>query len=257
MNQQSSARRPLISLLVLLCCVTVVLRARACLVANIDKRAVQWSTLIVQAKLTSLGDKTDIPGADPTTKRPSGRPNAVAYRIVSFEITDVVDGVAVPGDVVKAVVLIGGKPGDGICPAFLPESVGKKYILLLRPFEQTGLDVPDNTSLTVGPGAMVIVSQIGEADMNSETMNDLKAFVTKTRATAPINNDQLAAQVDTVATAHDGTEAAEAEKAITEIGPDAVPMLEARIKTADDAGRTRLRHLISDLSAPALSAEPE
>jgi hypothetical protein len=231
--------------------------ARGCLTANIDKRAVQWSTSIVQAKLTSLGDKIDIPSTDAPTTRPSGRPTAVAYRIVSFEVTDVVDGTALPGDVVKIVALIGGKPGDGICPALLPESVGKKFILLLRPFDQTGVDVPDNTALDADKGAMVIVSQLGEADMNSETMNDLKSFVAKTRAAAPTSSDQVAAQVDAVANAHDDTEASEAEKAITDIGPDAVPALEARLKTANDAGKTRLRQLIQDLSPPALSAEPE
>jgi len=258
MNQPRSARRPLILLLLSLCCCALACDvARACLTANIDKRTVQWSTLIVQAKLASLGDKIDIPSTDAPTTRPSGRPTAVAYRVVSFEVTDVVDGVASPGDTIRALVLIGGQPGDSICPPLLPESIGKKFILLLRPFEQTSLDVPDNTQLTVGQGAMVIVSQLGEADMNSETMNDLKAFVTKTRTAAPVNNDQLTAQVDTVANAHDDTEASEAEKAIEDIGPDAVPMLEARMKTANDAGRTRIRHLIDDLSPPALSAEPE
>ena len=258
MNQPRSARRLLLPLLALLYYALVLpSTSRACLTANIDKRAVQWSTLIVQAKLSALGEKVDIAGADGSATRPSGRPNAVAYRIVSFEITDVIDGVAAPGDFVKALVLIGGKPGDGICPALLPESVGKKFILLLRPFEQTGLDLPDNTPLTVGPGTMVIVSQLGEADMNSETMNDLKAFVTKTRSAAPPSNDQLAAQVETVASAHDDTEASEAEKAIEDIGPAAVPMLEERIKTANDAGRTRLRHLVDDLSPPALAGEPE
>ena len=259
MNQPRPAHRLFIPLLALLCCAAFLPRiTRACLTANIDKRAVQWSTLIVQAKLSSLGDKLDIPGADGSVKRPSGRPNAVAYRVVSFEITDVVDGVAAPGDVVKALVLIGGKPGDGICPALLPDSVGKKFILLLRPFEQTTLDLPDiQTPLNIGLNTMVIVSQLGEADMNSETMNDLKAFVTKTRSAAPPSADQLAAQVVTVASAHDDTEATEAEKAIEDIGPSAVPMLEDRIKTANDAGRTRLRHLIDDLSPPALAGEPE
>jgi hypothetical protein len=262
MNPPRPALRPVrlplgLIILSLCCCAVACDIARACLTANIDKRAVQWSTLIVQAKLTSLGDKIDIAGADPATTRPSGRPTAVAYRIVSFEITDVVDGTATPGDTVKALVLIGGQPGDSICPPLLPESVGKKIILLMRPFEQTSLDVPNNTQLTVGQGAMVIVSQLGEADINSETMNDLKAFVTKTRSAPPVNNDQLTAQVETVATAHDDTEASEAEKAIEDIGPDAVPMLDARMKTANDAGKTRIRHLIDDLSPPALSAEPE
>jgi len=251
-------RCPLVALLALLCCLPFFpTDARACLTANIDKRAVQWSTTIVQAKLSSLGEKIDLPNVDASTKRPSGRPTAVAYRVVSFEVTDPVDGAAQAGDVIKAVVLIGGQPGDGICPALLPESVGKKFILLLRPFEQTSLDVPDNTTLSVGRGALVIVSQIGEADMNSETMNDLKVFVAKTRAASPVAADQLGTQVDTVATAHDDTEDEQAEKAITEIGPDAVPALQERMKTANDAGKTRLRHLIDDLSPPALSAEPE
>jgi hypothetical protein len=250
--------RSILGLLAFLCCVPLVPRTgRACLTANIDKRAVQWSTAIVQAKLTSLGDKIDLPASDPATTRPSGRPTAIAYRIVSFEVTDNVDGTPQPGDVVKALVLIGGRPGDGICPALLPESIGKKYILLLRPFEQTSLDVPDNTPLSIPRGAMVIVSQLGESDMNAETMNDLKTFVVKTRAAAPMNNDQLTAQVDAVATAHDETEADQTEKAIEEIGPDAVPMLQARLASANDAGKTRLKRLISDLSPPALSAEPE
>jgi hypothetical protein len=249
--------RPVV-LLALFCCLPLIPKgANACLTANIDKRAVQWSTMIVQAKLSGIGDKIELPGADPTAKRPSGRPTATAYRQISFEVTDTIDGAAQPGDIIKAVVLVGGQAGDGICPPMRADSVGKKFILLLRPFDQTSLDVPDNTSLDVGHGAMVIVSQLGESDMNSETLNDLKAFVAKTRATSATANDQLAAQVDTVATAHDDTEAEAAEKAITEIGADSLPALQARLATANDAGKTRLKQLIDDLSPPALSAEPE
>jgi hypothetical protein len=87
-------------------------------------------------------------------------------------------------------------------------------------------------------------------------VNDLKTFVAKTRAST-VNSDQLNAQVDTVANAHDDTEAGEAEKAIADIGPDALPALQARLATANDAGKTRLKHLIDDLSPPALSAEPD
>jgi hypothetical protein len=231
--------------------------SRACLTANIDKLAVQWSTAVVQARLISLGDKIDLSADLVPTSRPSGRPTAAAYRVLSFQVTDTVDGGNQPGDIVKVVALIGGQAGDGICPALLPESIGKHFILLLRPFDQTRLDVADNTALTVPRGAMVIVSQLGEADMNSETLNDLKAFVAKVRAAAPASSDQTTAQVEAVAAAHDDTEADQAEKAITEIGPDAIPLLEMRLNTANDAGKTRLRHLIDDLSPPALSAEPE
>jgi hypothetical protein len=258
MNPTRAARLLMIALLFAFVAVPLLPRVtRGCLTATINPRAVQWSTSIVLAKLTSLGDKIDIPITDAPTTRPSGRPTAVAYRVISFEVAESIDGGAQAGDVVKVVALIGGQPGDGICPALLPESIGKKFILLLRPFEQTAVDVPDNTALRVGNNAMVIVSQLGEADMNSETINDLKAFAAKTRSAPPVSNDQLVAQVDTVAIAHDDTEAAEAEKAITDIGPVAVPMLEARMKSANDAGKTRLRHLIDDLSPPALSAEPE
>jgi hypothetical protein len=230
--------------------------SRACLTATIDKRAIQWSTSVVVARLTSLGQKIDLPSATPPATRPSGRPAAVAYRVVSFEVIQNIDGTAQAGTVVKALVLIGGQPGDGICPALLPESVGKKYVLLLRPFDQTRLDVPDNTAFDLTSNTMVIVSQLGEADMNSETVNDLKSFISRTRG-ATVSSDQLAAQVDAVATAHDDTEAEQAEKALQDIGPDALPALQARLGTANDAGKTRLKHVIDDLSPPPLSAEPE
>jgi hypothetical protein len=230
--------------------------SHASLTATIDKRAVQWSTSIVLAKLDNLGTKMDLPAGDGSTKRPSGRPVATGYRIVTFDVLENIDGSSQTGDTIRTVSLIGGQPGDGIGPAMPPEAVGKKFILLLRPFELTGVDVPDNTPLNVGTNAMVIVSLLGEADMNSETVNDLKTFVAKTRAST-VNSDQLNAQVDTVANAHDDTEAGEAEKAIADIGPDALPALQARLATANDAGKTRLKHLIDDLSPPALSAEPD
>ena len=137
-------------------------KAVACLTSNIDKRTVQWSTAIVQAKLVGLGTKTDIPAPIASAMggsgdRTSGKPAATAYRMVSFEVTDSVDGMLQPGQTVKVLGLIGGRPGDGTCPTLMPESVGKKFILMLRPFEQTQIDLPNGTPISITPGTMVVV----------------------------------------------------------------------------------------------------
>ena len=228
----------------------------ACLTGNIDKRTIQWSTSIVQAKLVSLGTRYDIDAsASPAS---SGKPMANGYRSVSFEVTATIDGSLQTGQTFKVLGLIGGRPGDGMCPALMPDSVGKKFILMLRPFESTRIDLPNGTPLNVSPNTMVIVSQLGEDDVNADTFSDLKKLVGQTHdAVAAVTSDTISSQVEAVAAAHDATEAEQAEKALEDIGPAALPALQERTKSASGVGKTRLDRIIADVQAPMLTAQPE
>ena len=221
--------------------VCVIPKALGCLTGNIDKRTVQWSTAIVQAKLSSLGTKMDLTSAS-SSMAPSGKPLASAYRVVSFEITDSIDGTLQPGQTVKVIGLIGGRPGDGMCPALMPESVGKKFILMLRPFGDTRIDLPDGTPLSVTPSTMVIVSQLGEGRLLMPTrFSDLKKLVGSTHdALAAVSSDTISSQVEAVAAAHDATEAEQAEKMLEDIGPMALPAIQDRLKSASGVGKNAI-----------------
>jgi hypothetical protein len=88
---------------------------------------------------------------------------------------------------------------------------------------------------------------------------DLKAKIADVRhAEEGGTDDAITAQGAALATAQDAVEAEEAERSLLQYGPRALTALQNKLDEPDlnDAGRTRLRHVISELTPPPLPSEP-
>jgi hypothetical protein len=106
---------------------------------------------------------------------------------------------------------------------------------------------------------MLIVHLLNRADIDDAAIADLKAKIADVRhAEEGGTDDAIAAQSAALATAQDAVEAEEAEKSILQFGTRALPALQKKLDEPDlnDAGRTRLRHVISELTPPPLPSEP-
>jgi hypothetical protein len=60
--------------------------------------------------------------------------------------------------------------------------------------------------------------------------------------------------VQTMINAADDTEESQAEQAILEIGPKALPVLKDALAAADDSGKGRINKVIRQISPPAILA---
>src|SRR5438552_1089835 len=86
---------------------------RACLRATLDERAIQWATLIVQAKLQRISDAVDM-----------GDKNA-SYLIYTFEVSASLDGNAKANQKVQVLRLIAKSDEESGCAAqFSSKSIG-------------------------------------------------------------------------------------------------------------------------------------
>lgn len=202
--------------------------ARACLRPTLDERAIQWATVIAEARLESIGDVVG------------------AKQIYKFKIADVLDGSIKAGDAVHVVRIFADDAAPSRCPVTLKgKQVCDRFIMLLRPAQKDG--------------EMEIVHLLNRVDIDDAAMTDLKARIADVRrAEEGATDDAVAAQSAALATAQDAVEAEEAEKSILQFGPRALPALQKKLDEPDltDAGRTRLRRMIAELTPPPLPSEP-
>jgi hypothetical protein len=190
--------------------------AFACLRATPDKRAIQWSDVIVHAKLVTIVDP--------------------AKEIYSFNVTDSIDGSLKPGQELR-VQHITPAGGDQSCGGHLTvDDTGKNFLLLLRSANNHDY----------------VVVNITSADKSDALGADaFKELVEETRkAEASLTDDQMKVQAEAYANAQDDTEADQAEEALRQMGPKAVPMIEQVMKDAGDIGKHRLATVAKDLAPP-------
>jgi hypothetical protein len=235
--------------------------AWGCLRGTLDDRAVQWSSLIVTAKLTTLGT----PGTLGATSRPSDA-TAGSYQILDFIVSSALDGKASVGDHLSVIRFMAG--GDAAkasaCDEDLtPDKIGKGFLLLLRP--EADLDWhagsagdDPRTDLLHQAKAYAIVHIDSLDEIGADGLADAKYTVTTTRAAeAQFNADDAKTQAETVVNAADDTEEQQAEHALTEMGPKALPVIKAEIAKADEDGKAKLAKIVTQLMPPGLGDEPK
>ncbi|MBC8106845.1 MAG: hypothetical protein H7Z14_09675 [Anaerolineae bacterium] len=214
---------------------SVAATALACLRPTLDERAIQWSTAIVDADLKSIGPVE----ADPNDPKR-------ATQTYFFAVNKSLDGALKDGDIFVVSRTFSDDAPPSRCPVTLKDKLqGEKFILLLRP----GDKAPE----------MTIVHMLNRADLGDAELADLKAKIADVRhAEEGATDDAVAAQSAALATAQDAVEAEEAEKSILQFGPRALPALQKKLDEPDlnDAGRTRLRRVIAELTPPPLPSEP-
>ncbi|MDP9173416.1 MAG: hypothetical protein M3O30_06065 [Planctomycetota bacterium] len=229
---------------------------RAGLTANPDAKAVQWSTLIVNAKLISIADP--VPLGDSASTQPAS--GITEYRLYAFEVTDVLDGAAKTGDRISVVRFVKGPDDSTECNQSLAgDQVGKQFILLLRPeadlsWSRSGSDADPRTSQLHDLKAMAIVYLVTPDDLGGDGLSYLKTTISDTRdAESKFSTENARAQAQTLANAADDTEAEQAEHTLVEMGPKANSVLAEVAAKANDVGKARLHRVLDDVMPPPLS----
>jgi hypothetical protein len=101
----------------------------------------------------------------------------------------------------------------------------------------------------------VVVHLESAYDLGADGLEDAKYTISSTRAAeAQFKADDAKLQVQTMINAADDTEESQAEHALMEMGPKAVPVLEDAMPQADQEDRARLQRVIRAVSPPTLLA---
>jgi len=226
-------------------------RGFACLRDALDDRAVQWSSEIVMAKLSAVNDP-----------QPMGS-SSLQYQTYDFEITESYDGPAKAGEKVQVIRFIAGADTakSSICgQAFTDKQVGKLFLLLLRPeadlhWNDRGADSDPRTQEVHALKAFMVVHLESAYDLGTDGLADAKYTITSTRAgEAQFKADDAKLQAQTMINAADDTEESQAEKALTDMGPKVVPVLNDLMADAEPDAKARLQKVIRAVSPPSLSA---
>lgn len=224
--------------------------ARACMRGQLDDRAIQWASLIVEAKLTKIDNAHPLPTTQPGP--------AVKQVVYHFQVQSMFDGIGGVGDEIKVVRFVGqASESPTSCAVSLNKSsVGKSMILTLRKADEVTL--PKNASVETAKGTFVLVHIADAKDYDANDRADLKRQIAEVRKSeSAVDDKQIAQQVHAAAFAEDDTEANEAEDAIKQIGTKAIPELQKVMPDAPPAGKTRLKALLDDLTPPPVPIEQE
>jgi CBS-domain-containing membrane protein len=90
-------------------------------------------------------------------------------------------------------------------------------------------------------------------DIGSDGLDDAKYTISSTRAAeAQFSADDARTQAETVINAADDTEQSQAEQALLDMGPKALPVLKDEMGKAGDVEKERLRKVIDAVSPPSI-----
>ena len=233
-----------------------------CLRDTLDDRAVQWSKLIVVAKLSAVRSPVHL---SPPATQPAAS-SAKSFQLYDFEITAVLDGPNKPGDTVSIIRFL-TEPDmqkNSVCGQQLTiAQIGKSFLLLLRPesdlrWSNDGKNPDPRTIQVHDLKAFAVVHLESVDDLGAEGLADAKYTISSTRqAEAQFNADDAKLQVQTLINAADDTEQDQAEHAIMEMGPKALAVLNQALSAADDVAKARLQKVIDAVSPPAITTAME
>ena len=273
---------------VLLCCAS--LCARACLREEIDEKTIQWSNLIVEAKLVEVSERVEMKAlaVKPPAGAKGGDISAVYWlRVYSFEVQKVIDpanGSIKPRHRIEVVRFFGkvDDPGSSTRPAvpasspstqpvdpclryLTRASIGQTFVLLLRPEQDIKMTKPPVWSDTKnldprdaevhGLRAYAVIHLMLRPKTSEGEMNHLRAVIAQTRAAEKKAPDaEIKKHVETIVKAESDDEAEPAIAALKKVGYKVV----GYVKSARDkketpaAAKERLAKLAIELSPPPL-----
>jgi hypothetical protein len=234
----------------------------ACLRDTLDDRAIEWSKLIVVARLSAIHNPVSL---SPPSTQPAVNSTG-SFQLYEFEITAVLDGKKPPGKTVSIIrfLIEPDAQKNSVCGQQLTAAqIGKSFLLLLRPESDLrwsdAPSAPDpRTAQLHNIKHFAVVHLESTDDLGAEGLADAKYTISSTRqAEAQFNPDDAKVQVQTLINAADDTEQDQAEHAITEMGPKALPALKQALSTADDVAKVRLQKIIDAVSPPAITTATE
>ena len=235
--------------------------AAACMRPQLDERAVQWSSAIVEARLSSIS-------ADVRIGQIQERQGALGvlgvsttsyfYRTYDFRVIRVLDGTMKKGDSFPVIRLFSqveaqGAQQPGGCGQHLaPDSVGKEFLLLVRPLSESKIIVPNGITPPDVKGAMWVVHLEPMESVSPAILSGLETTIASVRAArdqaTPQQVDHLIGQI---AGAGTETRAGPSVRALERIGPSVIPAVQKAAAAQTDAqARDRLVQVVSDLTPP-------
>lgn len=227
----------------------------ACLRPQIDERAVQWSTAILEARLVSVGQKTTL-GQLQERQGALGALGVATttyfYRQYDFEVTRSIDGPYKKGDhvpVLRMFMTVENPPG--ICSQHLTKAgIGKEFLLLLRPLSQFELIWPNTIKKPDVKGAMIVV-HLEPEDAAKSPASDLGTTIVEARADEKqATPKRIQAQIAALEAAPDDAKAQPAVEALSRMGPAALPALQQAVNTVRGPAQFRLLQVMAELTVP-------
>jgi hypothetical protein len=235
--------------------------ASACMRPQLDERAVQWSSAIVEARLTSSGPDVKIGEVQQRQGALGVLGNTTTsyfYRVYQFQVSRVLDGSLKKGQSFPVIRLFSQAEAQGLqppggCGAHLTgDGVGKDFLLLLTRFSDFKAIVPNGLSPPDVKGAMWIVHLDLMDSLAPGALSELQTTIASVQAArqqaTPQQIDHLIGQI---AGAVNDTRAGPSVRALERIGPSVVPSVQKAIAgQADGQARNRLNLVIVDLTPP-------
>lgn len=264
--------------------------ASACERDQVDERAIQWSTQILEARLVEVSERVQM-RALAVKPPPGGKEDVSAVywdRVYSFEVEKVLES---SGNSVKPkhrieVVRFFGKvddPNVALAPASAPAtapahpadpcvqhltrgSLGKSFVLLLRPEQDIKMHKPpvwadpkntDPRDAEVhGLKAYAVIHLIPKEKATDAEMTKLRRTIAETRAAErKVPDAEVKKHVEAIRAATDDAGAEPAIAALTKVGFKAVGAIKSARDKKDTSppAKERLAKLAIDLSPPPMT----
>lgn len=228
--------------------------SKACMRLQMDDRAVQWSTAIVEAKLLSIEPPVRLQGEVHTFKPPYGvLATWYYYRVYHMQVVRSLDGSLKKGDPVTIVRLFWNGQQIRCQQNLTLDSVGKEFLAMLMPISTFKLFVPEGiTGLKVKDGMFIVHLELKES-LAATVIPELERRIAAVRdAEAQIDPKQVDRLIARVKDTTDPDRAAPSLRALERMGPKILPQLEAGLKLMPaDARQAELNNVIFHVSPPA------
>lgn len=232
--------------------------ATACMRPQIDERAVQWSTAIVEARLISIDPEVKLSGETMERRGALGALGTATtsyfYRIYQFEVTRTIDGPLKVGQKVPILRLFSRtkEPLTGCAQHLSAQSVEKEFLLLLRPMSQFKMMVPQGVKPPDLAGAMWIVHLEPKDSLSPSALKDLDRTIEGVRAIEQqATADRIKQLVSQTENATSDAQAGPSIRALQRLGPVVLPAVQQVLSTNPRGPlRTRLMQVVSDVSPP-------
>jgi hypothetical protein len=227
--------------------------SKACMRLQMDDRAVQWSTAIVEAKLVSIDPPVKLEGEVKTFRPPFGVLTSwYYYRVYHMEVTRSLDGTFKNGDSVTIVRPFWRSAQTSCQQNLTKEGIGKEFLAMLMPVSKFKLFFPEDlTGYKLKDGMFIVHLELKET-MKHGAIAELENRIANVRgAEQQIDAKQVERLIGQVKNAPAPERAGPALRALERMGPKIVPQLQDAIKNMPpNSQQSALLAIILRLSPP-------
>lgn len=231
--------------------------SRACMRPEMDERAVQWSSAIVQAKLVSIAPPVDLPGQTQERQGPRGTlgvaTTTYSYRVYQFEVIDSLEGPYKTGDSIPVLRLF-SRSENSLLPCeqhLTKDGVNKEFILMVRPLAEFKYVVPEGVKRPDVKDAMSVVHLEPVDNLKPDAIAKLKRTIQGVRAgEKQITPETVQRLIKSIQKAPNDARAEPSIRALERMGPRVMSDVQAAADKARGEPQARLLRVVSDLTPP-------